>query len=185
MCRAEKRRATAADARPGTAPTIQVSGSERAADAVAAPGSSMGSSSARAGAAASAQKRTRSRAARVTGRATRRRAERSGVRPAYTRRVNAFTVVCGGLLAFFVVGTLLLGLFSKRSAHEILDWKPTRSAELEAENEVDDVAQMIEAQNALRRRLGKPERTQEEVELDLMRDQAYLREYRDRAWRES
>jgi hypothetical protein len=92
--------------------------------------------------------------------------------------VNAFTVVCGGLLAFFVLATLLLGLFSKRSALEILDWKPTRSPELEAQNEVDDVAQMIEAQNELRRRRGKPERTQEEVELQLMRDQAELREWR-------
>jgi hypothetical protein len=92
--------------------------------------------------------------------------------------VNAFTIICGGLLAFFVLATLLLGLFSKRSALEILDWKPTRSPELEAENEVDDVAQMIEAQNELRRRRGKPERTQEEVELQLMRDQAELREWR-------
>jgi hypothetical protein len=93
--------------------------------------------------------------------------------------VNAFTVVCGGLLAFFVITTLALGVFSKRSALEILDWKPTRSPELEAQNEVDDVAQMIEAQNELRRRRGKPERTQEEVELQLMRDQAELRRWRE------
>ena len=44
---------------------------------------------------------------------------------------------------------------------------------------------MIEAQNELRRRRGKPERTQEEVELQLMRDQAYLSEYQERQWRES
>ena len=96
-----------------------------------------------------------------------------------------FTVVCGGLLAFFVLGALLLGLFSKRSALDILDWRPTRSPELEAANEGDDVAQMIAAQNELRRRRGKPERTQEEVELQLMRDQAALREFRERTWRES
>jgi hypothetical protein len=99
--------------------------------------------------------------------------------------VNAFTVVCGGLLAFFVIGTLLLGLFSKRSALDILDWKPTRSPELEAANEVDDVAQMIAAQNELRRRRGKPERTQEDVELQLLRDQAAMQELRARGWRES
>ena len=99
--------------------------------------------------------------------------------------MNVFTVVCGGLLAFFVVSVLLLGLFSKRSALEILDWKPTRSPEVDAANELDDVAQMIAAQNALRRRRGKPERTQEEVELQLMRDQAALREFRERSWRES
>jgi hypothetical protein len=99
--------------------------------------------------------------------------------------VNVFTVVCGGLLAFFVIGTLALGLFSKRSALDILDWKPTRSPELEAANEIDDVAQMIAAQNELRRRRGKPERTQEDVELQLLRDQAALREIRSRAWPES
>ena len=38
----------------------------------------------------------------------------------------------------------------KRSALEILDWKPTRSPEVEAENEIDDVEQMIAAQNEIR-----------------------------------
>jgi hypothetical protein len=99
--------------------------------------------------------------------------------------VNAFTVVCGGLLAFFVIAVLALGLFSKRSALDILDWKPTRSPDLEAANEIDDVAQMIAAQNELRRRRGKPERTQEDVELQLLRDQAALQELRARGWRES
>jgi hypothetical protein len=80
------------------------------------------------------------------------------------RPVNAFTVVCGGLLVFFVVTTVLLGLFSKRSALEILDWKPTRSPDVEAESEIDDVEQMIAAQNEIRARLGKPARTREDVE---------------------
>ncbi|WP_028060038.1 hypothetical protein [Candidatus Solirubrobacter pratensis] len=78
--------------------------------------------------------------------------------------MDVFTVVCGGLLAFFVVTTVLLGLFSKRSAVEILDWRPTRSPEAEAESEIDDVAQMIEAQNEIRARRGKPPRTREDVE---------------------
>ncbi|MDA0179923.1 hypothetical protein OJ997_06420 [Solirubrobacter phytolaccae] len=59
---------------------------------------------------------------------------------------------------------ILLGVFSKRSALEILDWKPTRSAEVEAENEVDDIEQMVAAQNELRRRRGKPERSLEDIE---------------------
>ena len=78
--------------------------------------------------------------------------------------MDVFTVVCGGLLAFFVVTTLLLGVFSKRSAAQILDWRPTRSPEAEAENEIDDVEQMIEAQNEIRARRGKPPRTREDVE---------------------
>jgi hypothetical protein len=77
--------------------------------------------------------------------------------------VDAFTVVAGGLLAFFVVTVLLLGLFSKRSALDILDWKPIRSPELEARNEVDDADQMLAAQNEYRRRRGAPERTMDEL----------------------
>ena len=77
---------------------------------------------------------------------------------------DAFTVVFGGTLVFFILLVLLLGMFSKRSALDILDWKPTRSPQVEAENEVDDLEQMIEAQNEIRRRRGKPERTLEDVE---------------------
>jgi hypothetical protein len=93
---------------------------------------------------------------------------------------DAFTVVFGGLLAFFVITVLLLGLFSKRSARDYLDWKPTRSPEVELQNEVDDVEQMIAAQNELKRRRGAPEITEEEIE-------ARVREDREeqRRWRES
>ena len=80
--------------------------------------------------------------------------------------MDVFTVVCGGLIAFFVITVLALGVFSKRSAREILDWKPTRSPQVEAENEIDDVEQMLAAQNELRRRLGKPERTLDEIQAE-------------------
>ena len=77
--------------------------------------------------------------------------------------VDVFTVVCGGLLLFFVVTVLLLGVFSKRSALDILDWKPTRSPEIEAQNEIDDVDQMLAAQNEYRRRRGVPDSTLDDV----------------------
>jgi hypothetical protein len=77
--------------------------------------------------------------------------------------VDVFTVVFGGTLLFFVVFVLLLGLFSKRSARDYLDWKPTRSPEVEAQNEIDDIEQMIEAQNEMRRRRGAPETSVEEI----------------------
>jgi hypothetical protein len=77
--------------------------------------------------------------------------------------VDVFTVVFGGLLAFFVITVLLLGVFSKRSARDYLDWKPTRSPEVEAQNEIDDVAQMLAAQNEMRRRRGAPETSVEEI----------------------
>lgn len=80
--------------------------------------------------------------------------------------MDVFTLVSGGLVGLFIVGSVLLGVFSKRSALEILDWKPTRSPDVEAANEVDDLEQMIAAQNEIRRRRGKPERTLEDVEAE-------------------
>ena len=73
-------------------------------------------------------------------------------------------MIFGGTLAFFVIMVLLLGVFSKRSARDYLDWKPTRSPEVEAQNDVDDLEQMIEAQNEMRRRRGAPETSVEEIQ---------------------
>lgn len=78
--------------------------------------------------------------------------------------MDTFTLVSTVIAAGVFVTVILLGVFSKRSALEILDWKPTRSPEAEAEAEVDDIEQMVEAQNALRRRRGKPERSLEDIE---------------------
>ena len=78
--------------------------------------------------------------------------------------MDTFTLVSTVLVGALIVTVVLLGVFSKRSALDILDWKPTRSPEVEAENEVDDIEQMVAAQNELRRRRGKPERTLEEIE---------------------
>ena len=75
---------------------------------------------------------------------------------------------------------LLLGLFSKRSAIDILDWKPTRSPELEAQNDIDDVQQMIDAQNEIRRRRGLPERDEDEIAASVQRHSEELREQASR-----
>jgi len=78
--------------------------------------------------------------------------------------VDVFTLVSAAIVIAILATTILLGVFSKRSALDILDWKPTRSPQVEAENEVDDLEQMMAAQNEIRRRRGKPERTLEDVE---------------------
>jgi hypothetical protein len=91
---------------------------------------------------------------------------------------DAFTVVFGGTLAFFVILVLLLGVFSKRSARDYLDWKPTRSPEAEIQNELDDVAQMIAAQNELKRRRGAPEISEQEIEERVREDREQLRRWR-------
>jgi hypothetical protein len=93
--------------------------------------------------------------------------------------VNAFTLIFGGLLAFFVIAVLLLGVFSQRSPRDYLDWKPSRSPELEAANELDDVAQMIDAQNAMKRRRGAPEISADELEARTREDAEELRRWRE------
>ena len=79
----------------------------------------------------------------------------------------------GLLVLLFLIMVALARVFEGNSVADFLDWKPTRSPEVEAQNEVDDVRQMIEAQNALRRKRGAPEITQEDVERQAREDQAF------------
>jgi hypothetical protein len=81
-----------------------------------------------------------------------------------------------GMLALIVGVLLLIGHFYPGSSAELVDWKPTRSPEVEAQNEIDDVRQMLAAQNEMRRRRGAPELNEdrlraevEEEELDRLR----------------
>ena len=76
-----------------------------------------------------------------------------------------FVALTLGLL--FLLFLILVGLgraFQSHSVADFLDWKPTRSPEVEAQNDVDDIEQMIEAQNEMRRRRGAPETTVEEIQ---------------------
>jgi hypothetical protein len=81
--------------------------------------------------------------------------------------VDLFTIIVVGGLGAFIGALLLLGWLYPGSGADVLDWKPTRSAELEAQNDADDVAQMIEAQNERRRRTGRPERSEAQVRAEL------------------
>lgn len=76
--------------------------------------------------------------------------------------------IVGGLL----VGLILLGLFHPRTGADALNWRPTRSAEAEVQNEIDDLDQMLEAANARRRRRGEPELTEETVRASVGADLA-------------
>jgi len=83
-----------------------------------------------------------------------------------------FGIVVAGGLGVLVVGVLLLGYYYPGSGAEVLDWRPSRSVELEAELELDDVEQMLAAQNERRRRRGARERSLEEIELQVASDLA-------------
>jgi hypothetical protein len=75
------------------------------------------------------------------------------------------------ILAFMIGVLVLVGHFYPGSSAELLDWKPTRSPEVEAQNEIDDIRQMLEAQNAMRRRRGAPELTEAELQEKVAEDE--------------
>jgi hypothetical protein len=76
-----------------------------------------------------------------------------------------------GVLALIVGALLLVDHFSKASQADLLDWRPTRSPALEAQNEVDEVRQMLEAQNEMRRRRGAPEMTEADLDAAVAEDE--------------
>jgi hypothetical protein len=75
------------------------------------------------------------------------------------------------VLAFMIGVLLLVGHFYPGSSAELVDWKPTRSPEVEAQNEIDDIRQMMEAQNEMRRRRGVPEITEADLRRQVAEDE--------------
>ena len=85
----------------------------------------------------------------------------------------AFIALTLGLLVLlFLIMVVLARAFEGHSVADLIDWKPTRSPEVEAQNELDDVQQMIDAQNALRRKRGAKEITEADVQRQAREDQA-------------
>jgi hypothetical protein len=86
-----------------------------------------------------------------------------------------FILISFGMVALIVLLLVLLARAYPGSGADLVDWKPTRSHEVEAQLEVDDVAQMIAAQNAYRRRRGAPELTENDAH-DMAREDEAIRE---------
>lgn len=84
-------------------------------------------------------------------------------------------------LLVLVLIFLALGKWYPGSGAEQVDWRPTRSPELEAELELDDIDQMLEAQNARRRRDGRREITEADVEEQVREDDRWRTEHLRRA----
>ncbi|HYQ77942.1 MAG TPA: hypothetical protein VEP91_02395 [Solirubrobacterales bacterium] len=76
-----------------------------------------------------------------------------------------------GILAFMVGVLLVVGHYYPGSSAGLVDWVPTRSPEVEAQNEIDDIRQMMEAQNEMRRRRGAPELTEQELQASVAEDE--------------
>jgi len=89
------------------------------------------------------------------------------------------------LFLLIIFGVFLaIGKWHPVSGAEVLDWKPTRSPEVEAELELQDVDQMLEAQNERRRESGRAERTEDDIHDQVREDRAFIDAYTDRVRRE-
>jgi hypothetical protein len=83
-----------------------------------------------------------------------------------------FMLVSLGMVGLIVLVLVLLARAYPGSGADLVDWRPTRSYEDEARLELEDVQQMIEAQNEYRRRRGAPEVTEADAERWAKEDQA-------------
>ena len=95
--------------------------------------------------------------------------------------MDPFVAVMVGIFALLVVGVILLGIFYPGSGAEQLGWRPTRSAELEYQNEIDDLDQMTEAVNERRRARGAAELTEAGLRAEVADEQRRQAEMRDGA----
>ncbi len=93
--------------------------------------------------------------------------------------MDPFVLIIGGLVGGLLVALILLGLYYPGSGADQLQWRPTRSAEVEVQNEIDDLDQMLEAANERRRRRGEAELTEESIRARLSDEQRESAKRRD------
>ena len=86
-----------------------------------------------------------------------------------------FILISFGMVAVLVLVLVLLARAYPGSGADLVDWKPTRSYETEAMLELEDVQQMIDAQNAYRRKRGAKELTEADAQR-MAHDDEKLRE---------
>jgi hypothetical protein len=80
-------------------------------------------------------------------------------------------IVVGGILLVIAVVIVIAQLYPGTGS-DILDWRPTRSYETEVELEMQDVQQMIDAQNEYRRKRGERELTEDEIRFGVAREES-------------
>lgn len=75
---------------------------------------------------------------------------------------------------------LAIGKWYPGTGADQVDWRPTRSVETEVQNELDDVDQILEAQNARRRASGRPEITEDGIRAEVAQEERWRREESER-----
>jgi hypothetical protein len=91
--------------------------------------------------------------------------------------VDGLVLATLGILVIVVGGVLLAGYLHPGSGADVLDWKPTRSAELETELEVQEMDDMLVATNRRRAKRGLPPLTEADLEARVVADQKAIDEY--------
>ncbi len=91
-----------------------------------------------------------------------------------------FILVSFGMVAVIVVVLVLLARAYPGSGADLVDWKPTRSYEDEIRLELEDVDQMLEAQNERRRRSGRPEISEDQIRGEVRAEERAMEERRER-----
>ena len=95
--------------------------------------------------------------------------------------MDPFVAIVLGGMTLLVLFVLALGFFYPGSGAEQLDWRPTRSPELEAQNEIDDHVQMLDAINERRRRRGLADLDEEEIDRRVAEDRLLRRRLQERS----
>jgi hypothetical protein len=90
-----------------------------------------------------------------------------------------FIVVTLAMVALIIGVLVLLARAYPGSGADLLDWKPTRSYEDEARLEMEDVQQMIDAQNEMRRRRGAKDISEDDVNEWAAEDEKVRRQGQD------
>lgn len=93
--------------------------------------------------------------------------------------VDPFVIIMTGLVGGLLVILILLGLFYPGSGADQVNWRPTRSVEVEVQNEIDDLDEMLAATNEKRRARGADDLTEEHMHARVAEDRRLADEQRE------
>jgi len=98
--------------------------------------------------------------------------------------VDEFSIFVLGAFIVVILIFLAIGRYYPGSGAEQVDWRPTRSYEDEIRLELEDVDQMIEAQNERRRASGRPEISEDQIRTEVEEEERWRKEESERYRRE-
>ena len=94
--------------------------------------------------------------------------------------MDEFSIFVLGAFVVAILVFLAIGKFYPGSGAEQVDWRPTRSYEDEVRLELEDVDQMIEAQNERRRASGRPEISEDQIRAEVEEEERWRKDEAER-----